>query len=443
MRTIDKLRLLLIEDDEVVGEALTDRFDLEGFDCVWKRTGREAMLLLQHRRFDIVISDIRLPDMTGEALYTKLLNEPGPLPRYVFITGYGEIDQAVRLLKLGAADYITKPFDIEVLLAKLGDLTLATTPAGRQAVLGISHAMRSLQAMLEKLGDFGSNVLITGESGVGKEVVAGMLHHQQETAGTRPFVAVNCGALSESLLEAELFGHEKGAFTGAASLHKGVFERAHGGTLFLDEIGDMPLPMQVRLLRVIQDRRVTRVGGETQMPVDLRVVCATRKDLKMMVESGGFREDLYYRINVVHLRVPPLRERKEDILWLARRFLDEQSARRGGAPRSLSTRAERVLLDYPWPGNVRELKHAIERACLLSPDGILQPEALFEEMPAMTQSADETLTDHLRTYEREHIIRVLVSHNWHLTRAAATLGISRKNLWERIKRLDIQESAER
>ena len=443
MRPTEKLRLCLIEDDEVVGEALIDRFELEGFECVWKRTGREAMILFQHRRFDIVISDIKLPDMTGESLYVKLLHEHQRLPRYIFITGYGEIDQAVRLLKLGADDYITKPFDIEILLAKIGELKLATASAGRETTLGISHAMRSLQGTLEKLGEFSSNVLITGESGVGKEVVAKMLHQRQEKAGARPFIAVNCGALSENLLEAELFGHEKGAFTGAASLHKGVFERAHGGTLFLDEIGDMPLRMQVRLLRVIQDRYVTRVGGETQMPVEIRLICATRNDLKKMVESNEFREDLYYRINVVHLRVPPLRERKEDILWLARRFLDEQSTWRGGAPRSLSTRAERVLLDHPWPGNVRELKHAIERACLLNPDGVLQPESLFDEIPAGTQSADETLTDHLRTYEREHIVRVLVSHNWHLTRAAATLGISRKNLWERMKRLDIHESAEK
>ena len=443
MNTANRPRLCLIEDDEIVGDALADRFDLEGFDCSWFRTGRETLLALPHRRFDLVVSDIRLPDMSGETLFSKLLDDAAPLPPYVFITGYGEIDQAVRLLKLGATDYITKPFDIETLLEKIRALAGASLSMGGQSSLGISPAMRLLEAMLVKLCESDSNVLITGESGVGKEKVAFALHRRRHSEGTRPFIAVNCGALTESLLETELFGHEKGAFTGASQLRRGVFEQAAGGTLFLDEIGDMALSTQVRLLRVIEERRVTRVGGETPVPLSLRVTCATHEDLRKMVERGEFREDLYYRINVVHLHVPPLRERKEDIIWLARRFLDDEAAQRRGAPRTFSTRAEHAMTDYSWPGNVRELKHAIERACLLSSAGeMLQPEALFQEMPSAVEAGDETLSKHLESMERQYIVRVLAAHNGRIMRAAATLGISRKNLWEKMRRLGIHGKRE-
>jgi DNA-binding NtrC family response regulator len=438
MTAASRPRLCLIEDDEIVGDALADRFDLEGYDCSWFRTGRETLVALRHRRFDLVVSDIRLPDMSGETLFSKLIEDAAPLPPYVFITGYGEIDQAVRLLKLGAADYITKPFDIEALLEKIRALAGASFAANGEAGLGVSPAMASLEAMLARLREFDGNVLITGESGVGKEKVAFALHRQRHRKGTEPFIAVNCGALTESLLETELFGHEIGAFTGASRLRRGVFEQAAGGTLFLDEIGDMPLATQVGLLRVIEERRITRVGGETSVPLNLRVTCATHQDLKTMVENGKFREDLYYRINVVNLHVPPLRERKEDIIWLARRFLDEEAAQRRGAPRLLSTRAERAMTDYSWPGNVRELKHTIERACVLChARGTLQPEDLFEDVPSAARMADATLSEHLESMERQYVVRVLAAHNGRVVRAAGALGISRKNLWEKMKRLGI------
>ena len=432
-----KLSLCLIEDDEIVGDALAERFELEDYDCTWFRTGREALLALPRRHFDLVLSDIRLPDMSGEQLYATLLDESVPLPPYLFITGYGEIDQAVRLLKLGATDYIKKPFDIEALLEKISSLVALSAPSGAEPCLGISPAMRALESMMARIKDSASNVLITGESGVGKEMVASELHRRSSKAENRPFVAVNCGSLADGLLEAELFGYEKGAFTGAERLHKGVFEQADGGTLFLDEIGDMPLAMQIRLLRAIQDRRIARVGGEIPISVNLRLICATHRDLKLMVESGEFREDLYYRINVVHLRVPPLRERKEDILWLARRFLKAESPQRGGAARTLSRKLERFMLDYPWPGNVRELKHALERACVLSNKRQLSPESLFEEIPVVPPPSDQTLTEHLNSYERQYLVRVLAAHNGHVTRTAETLGISRKNMWEKMKRYAI------
>ncbi|MFH1603267.1 MAG: sigma 54-interacting transcriptional regulator [Pseudomonadota bacterium] len=262
--------------------------------------------------------------------------------------------------------------------------------------------------------------------------------------GSRPFIALNCGAFVDSALEAELFGQEKPGPNGVIHLRKGAFELAHGGTLFLDEIGDVPPSLQGRLLRAIRERTVVRVGGEKRVPVDLRIVCATQQDLKKIVERGEFREDLYYYINVVRLHVPPLRERKEDILWLAQRFLDEQAGQRRAGAKSLSARAERLMLEYPWPGNVRELKSAIERACLLGARGALQPEALFEELPRALDTTNETLDEHLKIFERQYIMRVLAAHDGHgrITRAAATLGISRKNLWERIKRLGIAAGRE-
>jgi len=433
-----KLCLCLIEDDEIVGEALVERFELEDYDCTWFRTGREALLALPRRHFDLVISDIRLPDMSGEQVYTTLLDEAVPLPPFLFITGYGEIDQAVRLLKLGAADYIKKPFDIESLLKTIDDLVAAAVLPDSEPCLGISPAMRTLEGLIERIKNSSSNVLITGESGVGKEMVASELHRRGAKAANRPFVAVNCGGFTPGLLEAELFGYEKGAFTGATHAHKGVFEQAAGGTLFLDEIGDMPQAMQIRLLRAIQDRRIVPVGGEIPIPVSLRLVCATHRDLKQMVDSGDFREDLYYRIDVVHLHVPPLRERKEDVLWLTRRFLEAEAAQRRGAMRTLSRKLKRIMLDYPWPGNVRELKHAIERACVLSASRHLPPELMFDKMPTKLAPTDETLAEYMADYERQYIVRVLNIHNGHATRAAEALGISRKNLWEKMKRYGIQ-----
>ncbi|MBI2318996.1 MAG: sigma-54-dependent Fis family transcriptional regulator [Betaproteobacteria bacterium] len=438
MSTASRPRLCLVEDDEIAGDALADRFDLEGFDCSWFRTGRESLLALQHRRFDLVVSDIRLPDMSGETLFAKVLEDLAPVPPYVFITGYGEIDQAVRLLKLGATDYITKPFDIETLLEKIRALAGASLSPAGDGGLGVSPAMLALEAMLARLRESDSHVLITGESGVGKEKVAFALHRQRHRRGTEPFIAVNCGALTESLLETELFGHEAGAFTGAARLRRGVFEQAAGGTLFLDEIGDMPLATQVRLLRVIEERRVTRVGGETPVPLSLHIICATHQDLGKMVESGKFREDLYYRINVVNLHVPPLRERREDIPWLARRFLEEEAAQRRAPTRQLSASAERAMMDHSWPGNVRELKHTIERACLFSTSRApLQPEDLFPETLSAIRTADGTLSEHLESMERQYIVRVLAAHNGRIGRAAGALGISRKGLWEKMKRLGI------
>ncbi|MBI5107837.1 MAG: sigma-54-dependent Fis family transcriptional regulator [Rhodocyclales bacterium] len=435
-------RIGLIEDDPIIGEALSERLEFEGFACDWYRDGRTARRGLGQRRYSVVVSDINLPEISGEALFSTLLAGGQPMPPFIFITGYGAIDQAVRLLKLGAQDYVTKPFNVGELIGKIRGLcermpTLSET----EAILGISSSMRQIEGLLPRLAASRSAVLISGESGAGKEEVARALHRAGDPDGKAPFIAVNCGAIPENLIESELFGHDKGAFTGADRERRGVFEQADGGTLFLDEIGEMPPAMQVKLLRAIQDRAVVHVGGALPRKVDIRLICATHHDLKAMVEQGRFREDLYYRIHVVHLHVPPLRERQEDILWLAGRMLDGFAAR-GEARRTLSAEAERALTRYPWPGNVRELQHSLERACVLSMSSQLSADKLFETFGPDLAAPDALrlpLSDHLQDCERAYIRRALGECDGRIADTAALLGISRKNLWEKMRKLGIAD----
>ena len=435
------LRICLVEDDPIMGESLCDRFTLEGFVVDWYRSAESAMPILGRKAYSIAISDIHLPDLSGGEMYEKLKAQKLSLPPFIFITGFGAIDQAVRLLKLGAADYVTKPFDLDALMEKVNALTQGASagPSG-PSLLGISPVMRRIEEMLPRLAKHDTTVLITGESGVGKEHVAQELHRLGNPSGQSAFIAVNCGALSDTLLDSELFGHEKGAFTGAMRARKGLFEQAHGGTLFLDELGEMPPSMQVKLLRAIQYRRIVRVGGETEIPIELRLICATHRDLRQMVEQALFREDLYYRINVINLKVPPLRERKEDILWFLDRFVEECSRRHGTARKSIHPAAQRTLLDYPWPGNIRELAHSVERACILATGETLDPAAFFDDQVLSVTSAPlpENLNLYLEECERVYIRRTIDLEQGHLGKTADRLGISRKNLWEKMRKLGMQ-----
>ena len=437
--------ICLVEDDPIMGESLCDRFQLEGLAFDWHQTAAGAMAAIGNHPYAMVISDIRLPDLDGGEMYLQLRAAHRALPPFIFITGYGAIDRAVELLKAGAADYVTKPFDLEQLIEKVKALIGAFAPAATGTQLGVSQAMRKIEDMLPRLALHANTILISGESGVGKEHVAQALDRLARKSEQCPFVPVNCGAVTESLFEAELFGYEKGAFTGAARTKKGFFEQAHCGTLFLDEIGELPPSMQVKLLRAIQERRIVRVGGETPIPLDIRLYCATNRDLKDMVELGQFREDLFYRINVIQLRIPPLRERKEDVLWFARSFLDDFSAQHGGGRRALTLRAEQALLEYPWPGNIRELRHAVERACIISADTTLGPEAFFGEglTPWTPPAADGNLGAYLQECERKYIEQALVLNGGHISHTAESLGISRKSLWEKMRKLGLQANGER
>jgi DNA-binding NtrC family response regulator len=299
--------------------------------------------------------------------------------------------------------------------------------------------MRRIAETLPRLARHGTTLLITGESGVGKEHVA-QLFHCLANGKAAPFVAVNCAAIPESLMEAELFGHERGAFTGAVRLKRGLVEQADGGTLFLDEIGEMPLSMQAKLLRVLQEHRFSRLGGEATIAVDFRLVCATHRDLKALVEAGQFREDLYYRIHVIQLRIPPLRERSEDIRWLVRHFVEEFNRAHPGERRRLDPRTEQALLAYAWPGNVRELKHAVERACVLSPGPLLGADAFLGDDLAGGDAApvSQSLADYLMACERDYLRVALDRHDGHMTHTAEALGITRKTLWEKMRRLGLQ-----
>jgi DNA-binding NtrC family response regulator len=435
-------RLCLIEDDEIMGGPLALRLELEGYACDWFKTGRSALAALRKTTYDLVVSDILLPHTSGEAIYTTLLAEGAKLPPFIFMTGHGSVDQAVRLLKQGAVDYLTKPFEPDLLLAKLRALEAHGDTDADADGLGISPAMRSIEELLHRLAESDTSVLITGESGVGKEIVALRLHklshHEQQ-----PFVAINCAALPEALMEAELFGYEKGAYTGAASAKPGLLEQADGGTLFLDEIGDMPAAMQAKLLRALQTRQIRRLGGSIDIPVNFRLMAATHQDLRLKVEQGQFREDLYYRIHVIQVRVPPLRERHEDILWLARKFLAREAAAAvsNEPQRMLSPAAERLLLTHPWPGNVRQLKHVMERARVLARQPIITPELLFEEtLGEISAAPDLALGDWIANQERGYIQRALEANDWRVQDTAKLLCISRKTLWDKMKRLEIQRA---
>jgi DNA-binding NtrC family response regulator len=440
-----KPEVLLVEDDPIMGESLAERLALEGFDVEWQESGAGGLQRLARRVPDILLMDLRLPDMSGAAVFERIRRDLTYVPPTLFITAYGSIEQAVELLQAGAVDYVTKPLDLGQLIGKLRGLAEGVAARGGEAggeVLGISSAMRAIEQRLPALARHPDTpVLITGESGVGKEVVAEQLHREQGTAGR--FVAVNCAAIPESLIEAQLFGHEKGAFTGASAEHRGYFEQASGGTLFLDEIGDMPFAAQAKLLRVIQERRIVRLGGDRALPVSLRLVCATHRDLRQWVADGRFREDLYYRIHVVTLDVPPLRERREDILWLAERFLAEHAVRYPEERRTLGVEARQRLVLHDWPGNVRELKHVIERACILAHGTVLQPADLgMDSGPeADREKGGANLQEALQAVEREQIVNALKNHGWRVAETAALLGISRKSLWQKMKRLQIEKPA--
>lgn len=447
--------LCLIEDDELMGESLVDRFVLEGFQVDWHKTATSAMEAIRRISYGIIISDIQLPDLSGEEMFRKLLEQEPYLPPTIFITAYGSIERAVRLLKLGATDYVTKPFDLGQFVDKLRSLCQQhlpiTAPETATHQLGVSESMRKLERLLPRIAARASTVLITGESGVGKEVVAREIHElapksipQAPPPGR--FVAVNAAALPESLLEAELFGHEKGAFTGADRVKRGYFELADGGTLFLDEIGDLSPLVQTKLLRVLQDRQITRVGGEAPIRVSLRLICATHRNLSELVQRGAFREDLFYRINLIHLRVPPLRARPEDVVWLARRILAELAVGAREAPRRLHPSTEAAMARYPWPGNVRELRHRLERACILDEGTVLMPQALFGDetdiLATGTFAESDTLDKYLYRCERLYIEHALEECERKVGRTAEKLGISRKTLWEKMRRHGLHADAD-
>jgi DNA-binding NtrC family response regulator len=382
-------KLLVIDDETPILDMLTIVFEKEGYRVKSAKTCKDGLAKLESEIPDLVLTDLKMPDGSGFDVLARS-RELSPATPVVMITAFTSTKTAIDALKKGAYDYISKPFDIEELKHVVGralerkrladENVLLKEKVQRSAygaVVGVSRRMKAVFDLVDRIGKTSSTVLLTGESGTGKELIARAIH-QASARSARPFVSINCGAMPEALLESELFGHEKGAFTGAVREKKGLFHEAEGGTLLLDEIGEMSLTMQVKLLRALQERVIRRVGGNAEEPVDVRIICATNKDLAKKVADGSFREDLYYRINVIPLAIPPLRERRDDIAYLVRHFLKKVSHEQGLPPKKISTEAMRLLESHPWPGNVRELENLIERTVALEPSDVITSGSLPE-----------------------------------------------------------------
>jgi DNA-binding NtrC family response regulator len=433
-------KLLLIEDDLILGESLVQRFELEGVKVLWLRRLAEAQLHMDSP-WGAIVSDVRLPDGLATEWYTQLSLTTRQQP-WFFLSGYGSVNDAVKALQAGAREYLTKPFDAEKLVtAVMGAFSIQIAP--HPAMLGISQAMRKVEELVLKLCKQKTSVLITGESGVGKEVVAQMIHNLDSRSKTGSFVAVNCAAVPDTMIEAEFFGYEKGAFTGSQRAHKGFVERADSGTLFLDEVGDLPANMQAKLLRVLQERCFFRLGSERTTHSDFRIIAATNRDLYADMLAGKFREDLYYRLAVIRIEIPPLRERSEDIRWLTELILHQITAEQG-MPIAMSELFLRDVMSRTWRGNVRELRAYLEHAVVMSDGGILdQPVSTNDSavgtdtLLASTTATLPTLHSVVEDAERGHIRKALTHCDGSVGKTADVLGISRKTLWEKMKRLAI------
>jgi two-component system nitrogen regulation response regulator NtrX len=442
--------ILIVDDEPGIRSSLRSILREEGYRVEAVASGEECVEAVRNGHFDLVLLDVWLPKMDGLATIERLL-ELDSTPMVIMISGHASIETAVRATKLGAFDFIEKPLALEktMLAVKnaLEHLRLEEENRRLRAelersyhILGDSVPMKALRQLIALTAPTNSRVLIYGESGTGKELVARALHAQSPRS-SGAFVEVNCAAIPEELIESELFGHWKGSFTGATENKVGKFQKADGGTLFLDEVGDMSLKTQAKVLRVLEEQRVEPVGSNEPVRVDVRVIAATNKRLEEEISRGTFREDLFYRLNVIPVSVPPLRERTEDIPILAAHFLQEYSASYGRRPKELSAAATGVLLRYPWPGNVRELKNVIERLVIMCPQETIEPHhlppELFRGAPKEPQSAAATLQEARSAYEREFILRKLEENQWNMTRTAAALGLERSHLYRKMKTLGI------
>lgn len=435
--------ILLLEDDPVLGPSLKQRLVLEQFDVFHARSLQEARQFLARSVPDFVLSDIKLPDGSGEDLMEDLSSRAGALPT-IFMTAYGNLDQAVRLVRAGARDYIAKPFDTDILVQRVRDI-VGTKPANGADTFGLSPATRQLRETLDRLADLDLPILLTGETGTGKEIAARHVH-ANSTRAQSPFEAVNCAQIAPDLADSYFFGHERGAFTGAIDKRMGVFELVGDGTLFLDEIGEMSHDLQVKLLRILQERIFRRLGAKSDLPFEGRIVCATNRNLEEAVAAGSFREDLLFRINVVTLKVPPLRERADEIRPLIDHFVNQAAERMKMARPMLAEDAYRVAAGHDWPGNVRELRNRVERAVALMEGAKLDVDDLFPDRsdkattasPAARDMSKMTLDAVRQDAERRHIAAVLADNDWHMQKTAQILGISRGTLWERMQKLGLQ-----
>ncbi len=448
--------ILIVDDETNIRHSLQKVLEREGYSVRVAATAEEALELLKKRKFQVVLSDQKLPGMSGLDLLRKI-KEMNPATEVVLITGYGTVETAVEAMKEGAYDFINKPFK-RIMITKAVAKALEKQalseenrylrsrllePIQPENIIAKSSAMTKIMELVQRVAPLVSTVLITGESGTGKEVIARAIHRLSPRRN-KQFVAINCGAIPENLLESELFGHVKGSFTGAVRDKEGFFKVASGGTLFLDEIGNVPVNLQVKLLRAIEEKAIIPVGGTQPIPVDIRIIAATNRNLEEQVESGLFREDLFYRLNVVGIELPPLRERQEDILPLAHYFIEKNRKILGKNIRGLTPEAEDVLLHYPWKGNIRELENVIERAMILCDEAFLRR----EDLPAnMCSAADPeiffngNLKEAVHRFEKKFIMRTLLKTKNDKRLAAQQLGLSLSSLYRKLTELGIEEES--
>jgi len=452
-----KQSVLVVDDERDIRELLTITLGRMGLAVLTASNVTEAKERLAEQAFSLCFTDMNLPDGNGQELI-ELIATRYPETPVAMITAYGNVDAAVSALKAGAFDFVSKPVDINMLrrlvqtAMKLAEQRKVEPPsAGAAKMLGDSPAIQTLRGTIGKLARSQAPVYISGESGVGKELVARLIHEQGPRA-SGAFVPVNCGAIPSELMESEFFGHKKGSFTGAQGDKDGLFQTANGGTLFLDEVAELPIHMQVKLLRVIQEKAVRPIGGRAEVPVDVRILSATHKSLARLVESGQFRQDLYYRINVIELRVPPLRERREDVPKLAGRVLERLGQEHGQPPAKLTPEALASLLAYAFPGNVRELENVLERAVALCENNLIKSEDLRLSPAAATAAPKESLEEiedvessdgdggldsYISNLEREAIMKALQETRYNKTAAAKKLGITFRALRYKLKKLGI------
>ncbi|HEV2173874.1 MAG TPA: sigma-54 dependent transcriptional regulator [Nitrospira sp.] len=460
--------VLVVDDEDAIVSSLSSILQDEGYEVSVAKSGVEALKIYTTDPPDLMLLDIWMPEMDGlETL--RRIKELVPTAQVMMMSGHGSIETAVKAIKLGAYDYIEKPLSLENVTLRVKhaleqyrleeeNRSLRTKVQRKFELVGQSPVMQQLRQLIDTAGPTNSRVLIGGENGTGKELVARAIHLRSARAD-RPFVAVNCAAIPETLIESELFGHEKGSFTGATSMKRGQFEQADGGTLFLDEIADMSLNTQAKVLRALQEQQFTRVGGTKLMKVDVRVLAASNKDLMKEIEKGLFREDLYYRLNVVPIVVPPLRERREDVPLLIRHFMKLHAEEQGLRVKEVTPEAMNVFQQYEWPGNIRELRNLIERLMIMVPGGVidtaqanlaLQVKPVGSSAPAGSGTATapavspiftqpyDSLRDARNAFEKEYIARKLREHHWNISRTAEDLKIERSHLHRKIKLLDVE-----
>jgi len=453
-----KGKVLIVDDDQAMCEMLDFDLRRRGFTTVWYTRAEKAFADLKEADFDVLLADIKMPGMTGIELCERVVANRPDIP-VIVMTAFGKLEAAIAAIRAGAYDLVPKPVDLDILAValdraithralkeKVKILSQALEHAQRfEELLGDSTSMQALFSQIARVSNTEISVLILGESGTGKELVARTLHKQSKRH-TAPFIPINCSALPEALLESELFGHKRGAFTDAKSDHKGLFLEAEGGTLFLDEIGDIPMVLQPKLLRALEEHRVRPVGGNAEVAFDVRIIAATNRDLESAVEEGLFREDLFYRLNVIQVEVPPLRARGTDVLLLAHHFIEYFSRRTGKQVIGLSDIAAQKLLAYSWPGNVRELRNAIERAVALTRFEKLAVEDLPKKIRAyrsdhiLMGTHDPTELISMEEVERRYILHVLKAVGDNRTLAARILKLDRKTLYRKLQRYGAEES---